>query len=87
MRYSVRHKTDDAEIDHIQFEVGELASQQVVLIGAGILYIRGLGEGDWCVYDDTNTPLPQGDHVSETYRDDDLVLSESEPTEFFDIDF
>lgn len=87
MRYSVRRRTDDDEIDHIQFEVNEIPSQQIVLIGAGILFSEGAYDGGtWCVYDDTNVPLPQGSHVAPNYQDE-AVLRESKPTEFFDTGF
>jgi hypothetical protein len=86
MRYSVRHKSGYDEIDHIQFEVSEIPSQQVVLIGAGILFAEGADDGTWCVYDETNTPLPQGEHVAGNYRDEP-DLRASKPTEFFDVGF
>lgn len=86
MRYSVRHLEEDGEINHIQFEVGEIPSQQIVLIGAGILFAEGVSAGTWCVYDESNTPLSRGSHVADNY-DDNPSLRESRPTEFFDIEF
>lgn len=93
MRYSVRHQDNVGEVVHIQFEARECATQNLILMGAGILYVHPLLQFTggswhrWCVYDESNTALPKGNYLSNNYSDEPELRGSKNPTEYFDVEF